>query len=95
VKYPQPAATFKELALAAGRGACRKITWRNGTKKTTDNPTATMRSDFVAIRIRPANRHIPTAADGSLPEEWLIAEWPPDTTNRSHTGYPTSAGTPR
>jgi len=36
-----------------------------------------MRSHFVAIRIRPANRDIPRADDGSLPDEWLIAEWPP------------------
>jgi SRSO17 transposase len=31
----------------------------------------------MAIRVRPANRHIPRAADGSLPECWLVAEWPP------------------
>lgn len=38
-----------------------------------------MRSQFLAIRIRPANRDIPRSADGALPEQWLIAEWPPDT----------------
>jgi hypothetical protein len=32
----------------------------------------------VAIRVRPANRDIPRAADGSLPERWLLAEWPSD-----------------
>ena len=37
-----------------------------------------MRSYFLAIRIRPANRNIPRAEDGSLPESWLIAEWPPN-----------------
>jgi SRSO17 transposase len=37
-----------------------------------------MRCHFVAIRIRPANRHIPRGHDSSLPEVWLIAEWPPD-----------------
>jgi SRSO17 transposase len=37
-----------------------------------------MRSHFVRLRIRPANRDIPRAADGRLPEEWLLAEWPPD-----------------
>lgn len=76
--YPDPPATLRELALAAGRGAARRVTWRHGSKKTTDNPTAAMRSHFLAIRVRPANRNIPRAADGSLPEEWLIAEWPPD-----------------
>jgi SRSO17 transposase len=76
-RYPDAPATLRDLALAAGRGACRRVTWRNGSKKTKDNPTAAMRSHFLAIRVRPANRHIPRAADGSLPEEWLIAEWPP------------------
>ena len=42
------------------------------------NPTAAMRSQFLALRVRPANRDIPRNADGSLPECWLIAEWPPD-----------------
>jgi SRSO17 transposase len=37
-----------------------------------------MRSHFLRIRVRPANRHIPRGQDGSLPEEWLIAEWPPN-----------------
>jgi SRSO17 transposase len=76
--YPDPPLSLRELALAAGRGACRKLTWRTGTKKTKANPNAAMRSSFLAIRVRPANRHIPHDAEGNLPEEWLIAEWPPD-----------------
>jgi SRSO17 transposase len=76
--YPQPPATLRELALSAGRDACRRVTWRKGSRKTTTNPTAAMRSHFLAIRVRPANRHIPHDPDGGLPEEWLIAEWPPD-----------------
>lgn len=52
------------------------MTWRHGTKRSTANPTAKMRSRFLAIRVRPANRDIPRAADGSLPACWLIAEWP-------------------
>jgi hypothetical protein len=35
-----------------------------------------MQSRFLALRVRPANRNIPRAADGSLPECWLLAEWP-------------------
>jgi SRSO17 transposase len=35
-----------------------------------------MRSRFLATRVRPANRDIPRAADGSLPDVWLIVEWP-------------------
>lgn len=35
-----------------------------------------MRSRFLALRVRPANRNITRAPDGSLPECWLPAEWP-------------------
>ena len=35
-----------------------------------------MRSRFVALRIRPANRTIPRDEDGVLPQAWLLAEWP-------------------
>jgi SRSO17 transposase len=77
-RYPTKPVTLRELALAAGQGACRRITWRNGSKKTKDNPTAAMRSHFLAIRVRLASRHIPRNSDGSLSDEWLIAEWPPD-----------------
>ncbi|MGH8882186.1 MAG: transposase, partial [Stackebrandtia sp.] len=78
--YPDEPVTFKELALAAGHRACRQVTWRKGTRTTTDNPTAAMRAHFLALRIRPANRNIPRHDDGSLPEAWLIAEWPPEAT---------------
>jgi SRSO17 transposase len=37
-----------------------------------------MRSHFLAIRARPANQEIPRNTDGSLPDCWLIVEWPPD-----------------
>lgn len=75
--YPDPPVAFKDLVLRAGRGKTRQVTWRRGTRKTATNRTAAMRSHFLAIRIRPANRDIPRAADGSLPEQWLIAQWPP------------------
>jgi SRSO17 transposase len=74
--YPDKPATFTQLALAAGRRAARQVTWRQGTKATKANPTARMRSQFLAIRLRPANRHIPRGEDGTLPEVWLIADWP-------------------
>jgi len=35
-----------------------------------------MTSRFLALRVRPANRDIPRYPDGTLPECWLIAEWP-------------------
>ncbi len=76
-RYRNDPTNLAGLALAAGRGALRRVTWRHGSRKTTHNPTAAMRSRFLALRVRPANREIPRGADGSLPECWLIAEWPP------------------
>jgi len=74
-RYP-PAATCRDLVLAAGTVALTEITWRRGTKTGPANPTAAMRSRFVALRIRPANRTIPRDEDGVLPQAWLLAEWP-------------------
>lgn len=75
--YPSTPTTLRELAVAAGRGSLRQVTWRHGSKKTPDNRTAAMRSRFLALRLRLANRQIPRGADGSLPACWLLAEWPP------------------
>lgn len=75
--YPDKPSNLRALALAAGRGALRQVTWRRGTKRSATNPNAAMRGRFLAIRVRPANRNIPRHGDGSLPACWLIAEWPP------------------
>jgi len=77
--YPDPPTSLKDLALAAGRGAATTVTWREGTKTTPANPTGTMRSQFLTLRVRPANRDIPRDDDGALPECWLIAQWATDT----------------
>jgi SRSO17 transposase len=74
--YPQQPATLRQLAIAHAADI-QQVTWRQGTKATKGNPTAAMTSCFLAIRVRPANRDIPRADDGSLPECWLLAEWPP------------------
>jgi SRSO17 transposase len=76
-RYREPPSSLRALVVEAGRKACRNVTWRHGTKKTPGNRTAAMRSRFTAIRVRPASRDIPRAADGTVPECWLIAEWPP------------------
>ncbi|MHA6795912.1 IS701 family transposase [Pseudonocardia bannensis] len=76
-RYPDAPSTLAALALAAGRRALRRVTWRHGTRRGPGNPTAAMTSRFLALRVRPANRDIPRATDGTLPECWLIAEWPP------------------
>jgi SRSO17 transposase len=74
--YPHPPATLRTLALAHA-GQVRPVTWRHGTRTSKDNPGAAMTSSFLAIRVRPASRHIPRAADRSFPACWLLAEWPP------------------
>jgi SRSO17 transposase len=76
-RYREDPSNLADLTLTAGRRALRRVTWRRGSRRNPDNPTASMRSRFMALRVRPANRDIPRNADGSLPECWLIAEWPP------------------
>ena len=75
-RYRARPLTLRQLAIASA-DMIAPVTWRHGTKATRDNPDAAMTSHFLAIRVRPANRDIPRAADGSLPECWLLAEWPP------------------
>ncbi|WP_442813647.1 transposase [Streptomyces sp. NBC_01754] len=76
--YPHPHTTLRELARTAGQTATRTVTWRQGSKTTKRNPNAETRSQFLALRVRPANRHIRRNADGSLPDCRLLVEWPPD-----------------
>ena len=75
-RYRDTPTNLTTLAITAGRGQLRRVTWRHGSRKNTRNPTAAMTSRFAALRIRPANHHIPRDPDGTLPECWLIAEWP-------------------
>jgi len=82
--YPHPPATLRALALARAAQA-RPVTWRQGTKTSADNPEAAMTGCFLAIRVRPASRHIPRAADRSFPACWLLAGWPPEADEP--TGY--------
>ncbi|MGA8453933.1 MAG: IS701 family transposase [Streptosporangiaceae bacterium] len=80
--YPHPPVNLRQLAIAAA-GQIRPVAWRQGTRTTRGNPEAAMTSHFLAIRVRPAGRHVPRQADRSLPACWLLAEWPP------HAGEPT------
>ncbi len=75
-RYRSAPANLRQLALTHA-SQIQPVTWRQGTKTTKGNPTAAMTSCFLAIRVRPANRDIPRAPDGSLPACWLLAEWPP------------------
>ena len=83
-RYRTAPASLRQLAIAHA-DQTRKVTWRQGTKTTQGNPDAAMTSHFIAIRVRPASRRIPRAADGGLPECWLLAEWPPEADEP--TGY--------
>jgi SRSO17 transposase len=57
---------------AAGREAALTLTWREGSK-------GALTSRFVFLRVRPAGHRVPhEPGDGSLPERWLIAQWPDD-----------------
>lgn len=67
-RYPDPASNLRELILAAGRDSAREVRWRDGDR-------GPLRSDFVALRVRPAN-DTQRQDDGVLPERWLLAEWP-------------------
>jgi SRSO17 transposase len=75
-RYRAAPLSLRQLAIAHA-DQVRQVTWRQGTKATQGNPGAAMTSWFLAIRVRPASRRIPRAGDGSLPECWLLAEWPP------------------
>lgn len=75
-RYRTKASNLRDLALAAGRSRRRQVTWRRGTKTGPNNRTGSMKSLFLAFRIRPANRDIALQADGSLPDEWMLAQWP-------------------
>ncbi|MGH3716551.1 MAG: IS701 family transposase, partial [Micromonosporaceae bacterium] len=77
-RYRDEPSNLRELALAADPDARAEVTWRHGSRATKTNPTAAMTSKFVAIKVRPANRDIPRATDGTLPARWLLAEWPDD-----------------
>jgi hypothetical protein len=69
-RYP---ATAVSLAahVATGRTAATTITWREGSK-------GAMTSQFVFLRVRPAGHRVARDTDGTLPERWLIAQWPDD-----------------
>jgi SRSO17 transposase len=67
-RYPDPASNLRDLILAAGRESTQTVCWRDGVR-------GPRHSDFVALRVRPAN-DAQRDEDGVLPERWLLAEWP-------------------
>jgi SRSO17 transposase len=75
-RYRTAPLSLRQLAIASA-GKVQPVTWRHGSQTSKGNPAAFMTSHFLAIRVRPANRDIPRAGDGTLPACWLLAEWPP------------------
>lgn len=71
-RYRTERSSLKELALEAGKRSARGVSWREGSR-------GRMHSRFLALRVRPANRELRSAAraaDAELPARWLLAEWP-------------------
>lgn len=80
-RYRDQALSLKDLALThapQGQQATTPVRWRTGTRTSPDNPTGAMTGHFLALRVRPAGRHVHRDDDGVLPERWLLVEWPPD-----------------
>ena len=67
--YPHDPISIAHRVLAAGRDTATTLTWREGSK-------GSLSSQFVLLRVRPAGHRITRDPDGSLPERWLIAQWP-------------------
>ena len=67
-RYPDKPTSLRALVLAAGPGAARPVSWREGDR-------GPLSSCFITLRVRPAN-DAQRQDDGSLPERWLLAEWP-------------------
>lgn len=69
--YQSPPVQARAYAESLPADAFGQVSWREGSK-------ATLTSRFAARRVRPANRNLPRNPDGSLPDCWLLIEWPDD-----------------
>lgn len=69
--YQGPPVQARQYAADLPGQAFETVSWRQGSK-------GLMSSRFAAARVRPANRNLPKNPDGSLPECWLLIEWPKD-----------------
>ena len=72
-RYRTKPVGLRELALAAGRDAAVRLTWREGSR-------GPLTSHFVALRVRPAGRRATArpADDGTLPEVLAARRMAPD-----------------
>jgi len=67
-RYPDKPVNLRDLIVAGGEDSARTVGWRDGDRRP-------LSSRFVALRVRPAN-DAQRQDDGTLPECWLLAEWP-------------------
>ncbi|TCO45851.1 DDE superfamily endonuclease [Actinocrispum wychmicini] len=58
-RHPYKPIDLQTLVMDAGKAQGRFVVWRHGSKHLPGNPTARMRSQFLDLRVRPANRNIP------------------------------------
>ncbi|MEU4446203.1 transposase [Actinosynnema sp. NPDC050801] len=86
--YPDKPVTAKTLVTEQGRSAGRLVVWRHGSRKTSGNPTATMRSRFLALRVRPADRNIPAPTTAPCPSAGYWPNGPPVEPRLPTTGSP-------
>jgi SRSO17 transposase len=73
-RYRGAPSSIKALVLAAGKRSARGVSWREGSR-------GRMHSRFIALRIKPANVKLRSAAQAGHSElqvRWLLAEWPAD-----------------
>jgi SRSO17 transposase len=63
--------SVEKLALTLPKSSWRAIRWRDGTNDV-------LSSRFARVRVRSARDR--DAAKETVPEEWLLIEWPPDET---------------
>ena len=69
-RYRARRSSLRTLARAAGRGALQTVAWREGSR-------GKLASQFLALRVRPANVQLRRAAgEDELPLAWLVCEWP-------------------
>lgn len=71
LRYHEEPVSLKQLALDAGKDRAVTIAWNGAHGK--------LSSHFLALRVRPANKHLRRRADKQhepLPARWLICEWP-------------------
>jgi len=65
--HKHPPISVQELALALPVSAWKKVTWRQGVKRS-------LSSRFAAVRVRPAHRDFERSEP--FAEQWLLIEWP-------------------